>query len=320
MKTQRIFLTRLLVIFSLLIFIVGCASVSSLYNKARELNTIEAYEEFIQKYPDSELANEAKKRIEELEASKKDFETAKTKNTIESYNVFIVKYPESEYVKEAKLKIREISLLKKTINDVIKVFIDHGFKGKFISDDTPTPFIECGGFKGNNFALLVAKFEDWDNVYPFINYKAEKANIDVSCRHRLKKILSSSRDNYYIIPGLYDGKATTTRKYSDGSIITITATYKDGELGRLMIKSENNEDKYLMPIGEHLMFEIEGNGEFTYNGTNIISKDSGFILTASQKYKLVTHANIGPFAIIIILKNKSLESKRDEILKVLTEW
>jgi len=320
MKTQRIFFARLLIIFCLIPFIVGCASVSYLYNKARELDTIEAYEEFIQKYPDSKLANEAKKRIEELEASKKDFETAKTKNTIESYNEFIIKHPESEYVKEAKLKIREISLRKKNINDVIKIFIDHGLKGEYISDDTPTPFIECGVFKGDSFASVVVKFEDWISVYPLINNKAQKANIDVSCYHKLKKISPSSQDNYYIIPGLYNGKATTTKHYDDGTIITITATYTNGEFVNLKVKSENNDDKYLMPVGKHLMFELKENGNFTYDGWNIISKDPDFVLTISQKDKLVTHANIGPFAMIIVLQSKLLENKRDDILKALREW
>jgi hypothetical protein len=190
MQVQK-FISKLLITFTAMVLIVGCASVESHYKETRELDTIEAYEEFIQKYPDSEFANEAKKRLEHLESSQKDFEVAKIKNTIESYKEFIAKYPENEHVKEAEVRIREITLRKKTINDIIEVFIAHGLNGKYIPDNTPTPFIECGAFKGDGFALVIAKFKDWESVYPNINDKARKANIDISCPPKTERKITS---------------------------------------------------------------------------------------------------------------------------------
>ena len=50
-----------------LLFLVGCATPKKDWEKAQRLNTIEAYEEFLQKHPDSEFAYKAKRKIEEID-------------------------------------------------------------------------------------------------------------------------------------------------------------------------------------------------------------------------------------------------------------
>ncbi len=261
-KNQKIhFFSKLLsrktlCILAAMFLMMSCVTVSSEFKKARNIDTVVAYQEFLKKYPNSEFTKEAKKRIEELEYEKaksentiesyqrfiekypdsefgstakekiaiqKDFETAKTKNTIEAYEEFIAEHIDSDLVEEAKVKIRELSLRKKTIKDIIKVFVDHGLDGEYIPDKSPAPFIECGVFKGDKFAVVFVKFEDWETVYPNINTKARKFNIDIA-----------------------------------------------------------------------------------------VHPEEG-------KYKSVAHTDIGPFAIIFVIKSKSLEDKRDEILKVLEE-
>ena len=97
MITQKNLSVKMLLIIFLTVIIAGCTSMLSRYDNVKEIDTIEAYEEFIQKYPDSEFTIEASKRIEELE-----FDKAKSKNTIETYNKFIEKYPDSKFVLEAK--------------------------------------------------------------------------------------------------------------------------------------------------------------------------------------------------------------------------
>jgi len=80
------------------IFLTGCAG--SAFKAAKEQNTISAYSKFIDEYPDSEFASEAKKLKEEMV-----FEKAKTTNSISEYDSYLKEYPNGSYVTEAnKLK------------------------------------------------------------------------------------------------------------------------------------------------------------------------------------------------------------------------
>jgi len=89
------------------ILLAGCASQQSMYKKAGETNTVEKYEEFIQKYPDSEYQSEVKGKIIELEFTK-----AVGTNTVEKYEEFLQKYPDSKYQSEVKGKIIELEFTK----------------------------------------------------------------------------------------------------------------------------------------------------------------------------------------------------------------
>lgn len=65
--TRRIVLSFLLVTFLLL---AGCASTRSDFDRVRERDTVEAYESFIQKHPESELTAEARRRLQVLIAER----------------------------------------------------------------------------------------------------------------------------------------------------------------------------------------------------------------------------------------------------------
>jgi len=117
METQNNLLTKMFVISVLIFIMVGCASMLSRYNKVKEIDTIEAYEEFIQKYPDSEFAKEAKKSIEELK-----YEKTKSENTIEAFQRFIEKYPGTEFLKEANKRIEKLEYEKSKSENTIEAF------------------------------------------------------------------------------------------------------------------------------------------------------------------------------------------------------
>lgn len=72
--------------------ILGCSSLGTeiAWQKARQANTLESYQAFLESNPSSELSAEAKKRIEELEWSK-----AEKTNTRKSYSRFLQLYPQS---------------------------------------------------------------------------------------------------------------------------------------------------------------------------------------------------------------------------------
>ncbi len=54
------------VILSFLLILAICGCASKAYQSARNKDTVEAYKEFLEKYPDSKFTSEAKARREEL--------------------------------------------------------------------------------------------------------------------------------------------------------------------------------------------------------------------------------------------------------------
>jgi len=82
---------------------VGCATTKGNWQKAAQLNTVEAYKEFLLKHPQSEFINLARKNIEQLE-----WQYAIDINSTNEYQKFLEKYPRSEFSVQARQKIEEI--------------------------------------------------------------------------------------------------------------------------------------------------------------------------------------------------------------------
>ena len=134
-----------------LLFLVGCATPKKDWEKAQRLNTIEAYEEFLQKHPDSEFAYEAKHKIEELA-----WEKVRQKDSINAYENFLQKYPKSKFVTEARHRIeRKIKFLKslpmpKTIG--IEISKQNPFWFRELVKRDLTQALEEKGFKVTPFS------------------------------------------------------------------------------------------------------------------------------------------------------------------------
>ncbi len=89
----------------------GClATKQSSWKKAKESNTITAYSAFLEKYPQSEFSDEAKRQIKNL-----DWQRAKRYNTVRSFTEFIDKYPDSENTDKAKIHIKELKIKQKEL-------------------------------------------------------------------------------------------------------------------------------------------------------------------------------------------------------------
>lgn len=103
MKKRKLFISNLAVCFLLLIAVSSCNSEKNDWEKASQENTIEAYENFINKHAKSEYFGEASKKLENLE-----WERASNKNSIESLSEFISKYPNGVHVPDARSNIEEL--------------------------------------------------------------------------------------------------------------------------------------------------------------------------------------------------------------------
>ncbi len=85
---------RLLVL-GVLLFLTGCASQA--YQRAKEADTLEAYQDFLRVYPKDEMAEPAEARIEELE-----FAQAQKLHTVLAYKRFLEAYPEEPQARAAR--------------------------------------------------------------------------------------------------------------------------------------------------------------------------------------------------------------------------
>ncbi|MBN1163082.1 MAG: hypothetical protein JXB45_00750 [Candidatus Krumholzibacteriota bacterium] len=84
--------------------LIGCASQKGAFDKACRANTIEAYGEYLSKYPTGEFADQSKEAIESI-----IFAGAGRENTVEAYRKYLKEYPQGKYQKEAKSRIEELS-------------------------------------------------------------------------------------------------------------------------------------------------------------------------------------------------------------------
>ncbi len=104
---------KILLILLIALGLTGClATKQSSWRKAEESNTITAYSAFLEKYPQSEFSDKAKRQIKNL-----DWQRAKRLDNINSFQTFINKYPGSEYTDEsitrmAELKAKQVIVLK----------------------------------------------------------------------------------------------------------------------------------------------------------------------------------------------------------------
>lgn len=92
--------TSLILPLVLLIVILGCSSDKRDYEKAMQANTIQVYEEFIRKHPDSRFVEQAKGKIDSLE-----YATVGSKKSIDAYEEFLLKHPNSVFVEAVKVKL-----------------------------------------------------------------------------------------------------------------------------------------------------------------------------------------------------------------------
>lgn len=105
MKNQK--MIAIMFFITMLFLFYGCDKSKSDWERTEQLNTIEAYEEFLSMHPQSKFADNARQKVEKLVWDK----TLK-ENTIEAYQKFISKYPQSTFAENARQKIEELGIPK----------------------------------------------------------------------------------------------------------------------------------------------------------------------------------------------------------------
>jgi cell division protein FtsN len=87
----------------------GCSRQQSDWQKTREANTADAYEQFLKKYPTGEFTAQAQARVKEL-YEERDWQKARDADTPEAYQAFLKQYPEGKWTEEARIRVENFTL------------------------------------------------------------------------------------------------------------------------------------------------------------------------------------------------------------------
>ena len=94
---------------ALLLFGAGCSREQQDWRSAEAADTIEAYDQFVTRHPQSELAKQARLRVTQL-VEDKDWQAAGTDDTAEAYRKFITEHPNGKWAQEARIRLENFSL------------------------------------------------------------------------------------------------------------------------------------------------------------------------------------------------------------------
>jgi len=140
MKTYKLFLASWLILFT------SCSNPTKEFKNATITNTIEAYENFITKYPGDSLAVDAK------------FQICSLKDSIFEYESFVNEYPISIHVEQANKSIKKLlgvingRLIDKNTNEPLNIV---PFLFRIYDENTTDKQIELIDKIGEKFRLNV---------------------------------------------------------------------------------------------------------------------------------------------------------------------
>lgn len=93
-----------------LLLMAGCSREQQDWRSAEAADTIEAYDRFAQRHPESELVTQARMRITQLEEDR-DWQQAGSADTAEAYRDFMAKHPNGKWAQEARIRLDNFSLV-----------------------------------------------------------------------------------------------------------------------------------------------------------------------------------------------------------------
>jgi cell division protein FtsN len=94
---------------AVVIGLAGCSRQQSDWQKTREANSVEAYEQFLKKYPSGEFTAQAQARLKELD-EERDWQKARDADTLEAYQGFLKQYPDGKDAEEARIRVENFTL------------------------------------------------------------------------------------------------------------------------------------------------------------------------------------------------------------------
>lgn len=90
--------------------LVACSPEAGDWKNAQSADTVEAYDAFIAKYPQSEFAAQATERTKQL-AEERDWQAATAADSADAYQQFLTQYPEGKWAQEARVRIENFNVM-----------------------------------------------------------------------------------------------------------------------------------------------------------------------------------------------------------------
>ena len=100
---------RVTLVALLLSLLAGCSREQQDWRSAEGADTSEAYARFLEQHADSELANQARLRITQLQ-EERDWSHADAVATVEAYRQFLAHHPGGKWAEQARIRIEGFSL------------------------------------------------------------------------------------------------------------------------------------------------------------------------------------------------------------------
>ncbi len=100
----------LFVSFVCMLVLAGCSTVNMDWEKALSINTLEAYDEFLRKYPDSEYTQQALQKVEPMR-----FQKAKEDGTTRGYSLYLMRYPDGSSARKARAQLKALRCADRTL-------------------------------------------------------------------------------------------------------------------------------------------------------------------------------------------------------------
>ena len=97
------------VCFAVMVALSACSRQQSDWQKTRETNTTESYEQYLKKYPSGEFTAQAQARVKEL-YEERDWQKARDADTPEAYQAFLKQYPDGKWTEEARIRVENFTL------------------------------------------------------------------------------------------------------------------------------------------------------------------------------------------------------------------
>jgi hypothetical protein len=110
MPTMVTFQAGRVVLFTVLAGLAtACSREQQDWRSAESADTAEAWQRFVEQHPDSELVNQARMRIAQLEVQR-EFQYADRQGTVEAYRDFLTRHPSGKWSEHARIRIEGFSL------------------------------------------------------------------------------------------------------------------------------------------------------------------------------------------------------------------
>ncbi len=91
------------------LFLAGCSREQQDWRAAEAADTVESYDQFLERHPESELATAARTRLAQL-TEDREWQQAGNADTPEAYRDFLAHHPDGKWAQEARIRIQNFAL------------------------------------------------------------------------------------------------------------------------------------------------------------------------------------------------------------------